>query len=217
MKTFSNRVRFAIASELCNSGEYAQAIQLLALVVHDYPDDIVLLSAIARIYLQMGNTTAANSLFDHVEQFIRQKYPGDDCDNDDKLKKQTLILLNTNRGYQALALGAFSQATTCFEKVLTYDKNNAMAVNNLSLGWLYSGHLQTAIKCLEDFINADMQLNLRHEVNIVNLCTLYDLACHDSTAKKRNLLVRVAPYLSDNFDLTAFKIPDLNVLSPPTL
>jgi len=83
-----------------------------------------------------------------------------------------------------------------FEKVLKLDKRNGMAINNLALGWLYNGHLQKAIKCLEDYVHEDLQTNIQNETVILNLCTLYDLSCHNSTAKKRTLLTTVAPYLN---------------------
>jgi len=208
MKRFSHRIIIVIASELCNASEYLQAIQLLSSVVRENTHDIVLLSALARIYLQIGNTVAANIIFNQIERDIINKYPEEDHMEDNIDKKQSLLLLNTNRGFQGLASGAFDRVISCFEKVLKIDKNNGMAANNLSLGWLYNGDLQKAIKCLEDFIHNDLQCNLRYETVILNLCTLYDLACHDSTSKKRNLLATVAPYLNDNFDINIFKIPD---------
>jgi len=88
-----------------------------------------------------------------------------------------------------------------------------MATNNLALGWLYNGKLQMAIKQLEDFLTEDLNTNLRFESTVLNLCTLYDLACHDSQLKKRQLLNQAARFLPDNFDLATFKLPDLNVIT----
>jgi tetratricopeptide (TPR) repeat protein len=211
LKNFANRVAFAVISELCNTGEFIQAIQLLGPIVKEYPNDIILLSSMARIYLQTGNVVAGDVIFNRIEEMILKNYP-ENSENSDA-KNQAYVILHSNRGYKSLSHGKFEEVTVHFQNVLKIDPNNAMATNNLALGWLYTGKLQQAIKCLEEFISSDFSTNLKYESTVLNLCTLYDLACHDSMLKKRHLLTQAARYLPDNFDLSTFKIPDITVTS----
>jgi len=192
-------------------GEYVQALQVLAPIVKEFPNDYVLLSSMARIFLQMGNVLAAETLFNRIEQEILKNYPEESELSDQK--KQAYVILYTNRGFKSLSGGAFSDVINHFQKVLELEPKNAMATNNLALGWLYNGKLQMAIKQLEDFLTEDLNTNLRFESTVLNLCTLYDLACHDSQLKKRQLLNQAARFLPDNFDLATFKLPDLNVIT----
>jgi len=210
LKPFSNRVAFAIINELCNLGEFVPALQLLAPMIKEYPNDFLLLSSMARIYLQMGNIIAAEAILNRIEQDILKSFPEDS--EPSVSKSQAYVLLHTNRGFKALSNGAFAEVIVHFQKVLELDPENAMATNNLALGWLYNGKLLTAIKCIEDFLTSDFNAHLRFEPVVINLCTLYDLAYHDSLLKKRQLLSQAGRYLPDNFDLSALKIPDVNVV-----
>lgn len=206
---------FAIINELCSTGEYIQALQLLSPIVKEYPNDWVLSSSLARIFLQMGNIVGAEAIFNKIEQYILDQYPENSEMSD--TKKQAYIIMHTNRGFKALSKGDFGDIIIHFQKVLEIDPLNPTATNNLALGWLYNGKLQLAIKQLEEFLSSDYNTNLRYEPTVLNLCTLYDLACHDSQQKKRQLLTAAARFLPDNFDLSSFKLPDLSITINPTL
>jgi len=119
-----------------------------------------------------------------------------------------------NAGYIAVGQGEFDKAREEFGLVISststnVDGNTVVAANNLALMHVYEGQLYKAIKFLEDFIGNNITHIQAWESIIFNLCTLYDLAWNDSIDKKCALLRQVKDFLTDDFDLSIFKIPEI--------
>ena len=101
-------------------------------------------------------------------------------------------------------MNKFEEAATEFEAVLEADPENIVAVNNLSVCWLYAGQLKRAITALEDVVRRDPHAT--SSAAIFNLITLYELAAEDVKSKKQLLSKLVTKYCSDDFNMTVLRL-----------
>jgi len=186
-----NRILFKIASRLVKEREYPSAVLLLQDVVQKYPNDVLLLSSLGRVQLQMGNVRAAAAVFKQAESIMKDE--------------ESSVLAEMNRGYLALALDQYTTAIDHFQAVLDKDPSNLVAVNNKAICLLYTCELGRAISTLEDLIRKDPQKNL-HEVLVFNLCTLYDLKSENSQEKKKSIMSLITRFATDSFDYSVLKL-----------
>jgi len=189
-----HRLMYQIATHLVNQREYVLAITMLEELVSRFPNDISVLSSLGRVHLQMGNSSAAITIFQKAEQANASERGLDE--------EVTLLM---NKGYLQLALEQYQSAIEAFEGVLKIRPNNIAAANNRSICWLYTCELSRAIASLEEVIQSNPENNLDESL-VFNLCTLYDLASDRSAEKKKNIMGLVAKYASDSFDFRVLKI-----------
>ena len=83
------------------------------------------------------------------------------------------------------------------------------ASNNLAICALYCCALKRAVSCLEGLLRQSPQKHMQ-DVILFNLCTLYDLACDNttSTLKKRVLQHMGSRYHLDHINPASFRIPN---------
>jgi hypothetical protein len=122
----------------------------------------------------------------------------------------------------------YKHAITSFEKVIELDTAAAAdpakalsmigsetgvgvvaASNNLAICALYCCALKRAVSCLEGLLRQSPQKHMQ-DVILFNLCTLYDLACDNttSTLKKRVLQHMGSRYHLDHINPASFRIPN---------
>jgi len=189
-----HRLMFQIATHLVNQREYVMALSMLEELASRFPTDILVLSSLGRVHLQMGNTQAASTIFQKAEQ----AQMGERGAEED-------VALQMNKGYLHLGLEQYKLAIEAFEGVLKIRPNNIAAANNRSICWLYTCELSRAIASLEEVIQNNPENNLDESL-VFNLCTLYDLASDRSADKKKNIMGLVAKHASDSFDFRVLKI-----------
>jgi tetratricopeptide (TPR) repeat protein len=192
-KLREERIIFLIINKFLELKEFPLALSLLSEIVSKNPNDPILLSAIGRIHLQMGNIRAASNIFKYIENFFSQT--------------EISSLISMNRGFLAFSLNQYSTAMNHFQLVI--DKglypSNIIAANNKAICLLYSCELTHAITLLENLIKQNPELNLREPI-VFNLCTLYDLKSENSQEKKKYILNLVTKFASDSFDFSVLKL-----------
>ncbi|KAJ2013701.1 hypothetical protein GGI06_003748 [Coemansia sp. S85] len=172
--------------EMGDSGAAAQILEGLD------SDDPLVLSAAARMHLQLGGIPAAERLFVRVEGMV---------DKDDKL---TLM----NRALYAVAAGKWETAREMFAKVQAAHPEHLAAGNNLALCDLYLGQPQSMLNGLQSLMSEAPAAAGTSEELVFNYCTGLDLhydgaRLRDAKAKK---LVEVATWAGDGFDTASFKL-----------
>ncbi|KAJ2332976.1 hypothetical protein GGI00_002548 [Coemansia sp. RSA 2681] len=154
-------------------------------------DDPLLLSAAARLYLQLGGIPDAERLFVRVEALAK----------DDKL---TMM----NRALYAVAAGKWESARDMFAAVAEGAHPERVAAgNNRALCDLYLGNPQAMLNGLQQLMNDAPAAAGTSEELVFNYCTGLDLhydgaRLRDAKAKK---LVEVATWAGDGFDTASFK------------
>lgn len=80
-------------------------------------------------------------------------------------------------------------------------------VNNMAICALYCCDVKKAVLCLEKIIQQDPERHLQNFV-VFNLCTLYDLACENTTSTRRKKILREVAerYELDHLDTRLFRI-----------
>eukprot|EP01126_Amoeba_proteus_P041827 TRINITY_DN4513_c0_g1_i3.p1 TRINITY_DN4513_c0_g1~~TRINITY_DN4513_c0_g1_i3.p1 ORF type:complete len:318 (+),score=51.32 TRINITY_DN4513_c0_g1_i3:599-1552(+) len=238
--TLSCRVAYCIVSNLMSKGDLLQALHVVyTMILPHFPDDVHVLSTMVRIFLQIGDSGSALEFVSKMEKIIlstyrvgdleelerrwklRQVIPntrgggggssgGHDDENSDQVKR-VLVDIFSDKAFILLTNDDYQSAGNFFSRILTIDPLNSEALSNYSLCLLYTGHLMDAIKLLEDtLVNPTLVIS---DPLIFNLCTLYDLAWANSSQKKEDLFLKMFPFLSDDFDVSVFKLnptPDLS-------
>eukprot|EP00003_Mantamonas_plastica_P032044 TRINITY_DN856_c1_g1_i4.p1 TRINITY_DN856_c1_g1~~TRINITY_DN856_c1_g1_i4.p1 ORF type:complete len:409 (+),score=125.89 TRINITY_DN856_c1_g1_i4:67-1227(+) len=121
------------------TGDLTSAFKCLAGFVEKNPQDVLLLSCIGRLHLQLGNVDSAEEMFQKAELCVT------------KGKRETSPMVLINRGYLALARGQYVDAIDHFENVRSKSRgSNMIASNNLAVAYLYSKELSKSIQALEE-------------------------------------------------------------------
>ncbi|TFK65594.1 hypothetical protein BDN72DRAFT_845332 [Pluteus cervinus] len=148
-------------------------------------------SAIARIYLQVGNLPMATQHFSIVAS---------DPEVDENTKDMNEALL-------ASAEGEWETATAALRRIVTRDPENYVAINNLSVTLLSQGDLSESIQVLEAALASSPSSVVVAEPYLFNLSTLYELRSAEAMEKKKNLLIEVAKWSGDGLRTTCLKMP----------
>ncbi|KAJ2005046.1 hypothetical protein GGI04_000838 [Coemansia thaxteri] len=170
----------------------ALATQVLDRLVSESPPDPLLLSAAARLYLQLGGISSAERLFVQVEGLATK---------DDKV---TLM----NRALYAVAAGKWDSAREMFAKIHADHPERVAAANNMALCDLYLGNPQAMLNGLKQLMAAAPTAAGTSELLVFNYCTGLDLhydgpRLRDAKVKK---MVEVATWAGDGFDTDSFKL-----------
>lgn len=188
------RILYSLGSCLLGMKHYGSAIEIYKkLIQKDEKNHVELLSAIGRIFLQMGDTDQASHYFHQVETSSSVSTDASRCQN--------LI----NRGLVALGNNQFSDAYKLFKEVIDIDKTNVVAVNNMAVCALYLGRLKESLSVLESLVHVDPARNLLDGV-LLNLSTLYELESSRALQKKQGILSLVGEHRGDGFNLTCLKL-----------
>ncbi|KAJ3533399.1 hypothetical protein NMY22_g7347 [Coprinellus aureogranulatus] len=203
------KVRFVYLRNFRDFPYHASGIHSCSHLLEPLCTNAALRSAIARIYLQCGNLTAASEHFRQVE---------DDPAADERQKLMNSAVLLS-------AEGDWDKAAAVLQGLLKNDAEDYVAVNNLAVALLNQGKLKDAIEVLENALKSSPSAVVVAEPFLFNLCrfpipssdpsiivfrvaaTLYELRSNVGFAKKRELLVEVAKWSGDGLKTTCLKLP----------
>ncbi|CAL9686155.1 unnamed protein product [Knipowitschia caucasica] len=191
-----SRVMYSTANCLLLMKDYILAVETYQSILRYEPEQRVqLLSAIGRIFLQIGDVKAAEKYFQDVEK-NSQMEENSPCHN-------TCILMN--RAFSFLSQNNYTDAHSSFTEVLQTDPKNPVANNNAAVCLLYLGRLKESLGQLEGLVQQDPAQYL-HESVLFNLTTMYELESSRSTQKKQALLEAVAGREGDSFNTQCLKL-----------
>jgi len=184
------RILLCIINMLILQKDYFLAIKLFEEALTKQPNNLQLLSALAKLQLQLGYLETAQNICTYIESVTPS------------LDKNIMALMN--RGFLAVANNRYEEAVDYFDKIVNLEPDNVAAINNRAVCYLYTENLGKAISTLEERIRQDPS-NVSESV-IFNLVTLYDLASEDIKSKKQLLSKLVAKYCSDDFNINCLRI-----------
>ncbi|TFK29705.1 hypothetical protein FA15DRAFT_609812 [Coprinopsis marcescibilis] len=186
------RVILILASQLVEMKECIAATRLLEpLCQQKDVSGPALRSAVARIYLQVGNLDMAGKHFEIVAE---------DPTVDERQKRMNAALL-------ASAQGDWASATSVLKEMIEKDNEDYAAVNNLSVALLSQGNLKEGIEVMETALKSSPSSVVVAEPFLFNLSTLYELQSTLGFEKKRQLLVEVAKWSGDGLKTSCLKLP----------
>jgi len=187
------RILYGIGNCLLSIKEYALAMKILSEIIKKEPENKpAILSAVGRLYLQLGDIPLAKKYFKKVEKISL----GD---------PKTLTISVMNRGFVASAEGKYAEAFENFLSVTKLDPENSSAWNNASVSLVFQGKVKEACTLLEKLIWKSPKMNL-HEDIIFNLCTIYELETSRALQKKQKLLDLVCRHRGDGFNVQSLKL-----------
>ncbi|XP_033843803.1 trafficking protein particle complex subunit 12 [Periophthalmus magnuspinnatus] len=195
-KSRLSRVMYSMANCLLLMKDYILAVETYQSIIQYEPKQKVqLLSAIGRIFLQIGDVKTAEKYFQDVEKVCQMKgcQPGD----------STCMVMN--RAFVYLSQNNYAEAHSSFTEVLQIDPKNPVANNNAAVCLLYLGRLKESLGQLEGLVQQDPAQYL-HESVLFNLTTMYELESSRSTQKKQALLEAVAGREGDSFNTQCLKL-----------
>lgn len=195
-KSRLSRVMYSMANCLLLMKDYILAVETYQSIIQYEPRQRVqLLSAIGRIFLQIGDVKTAESYFQDVEKACQMKgsQPSD----------STCMVMN--RAFVYLSQNNYTDAHSSFTEVLKTDPKNPVANNNAAVCLLYLGRLKESLGQLEGLVQQDPAQYL-HESVLFNLTTMYELESSRSTQKKQALLEAVAGREGDSFNTQCLKL-----------
>ncbi|KAL3288450.1 hypothetical protein HHI36_002895 [Cryptolaemus montrouzieri] len=176
------RVMHSIINCAISLKHYELAMDLLGqLCERDKVHRHMLLSALGRLHLQVGNISGAEACFKEARE-IKGGAPD----------LRELV----DRGLLSVAQNNFDEAFYNFQEASVLEPNNLMILNNMSVCLLYGGQLKEAISVLESAISVNPPHAL-HESLLLNLCTLYDMESSKGRMKKFALLRQISLYQAD--------------------
>ncbi|XP_036397870.1 trafficking protein particle complex subunit 12 [Megalops cyprinoides] len=188
------RVMYSMANCLLMMKDYVLAVETYHAITRYQPEQTgQLLSAIGRIFLQIGDIKTAEKYFEEVEKGTQSKGS----------EHSTFVLMN--RAFVYLSQNNYAEAHASFTEVLKIDPKNPVANNNAAVCLLYLGRLKESLGQLEGLVQQDPALYL-HESVLFNLTTMYELESSRSTQKKQALLEAVACREGDSFNTQCLKL-----------
>uniref|UniRef100_A0A8C6V3U5 Trafficking protein particle complex subunit 12 n=1 Tax=Neogobius melanostomus TaxID=47308 RepID=A0A8C6V3U5_9GOBI len=195
-KSRLSRVMYSMANCLLLMKDYILAVETYQSIIQYEPRQRVqLLSAIGRIFLQIGDVKTAESYFQDVEDACQMKgsQPSD----------STCMVMN--RAFVYLSQNNYTEAHSSFTEVLKTDPKNPVANNNAAVCLLYLGRLKESLGQLEGLVQQNPAQYL-HESVLFNLTTMYELESSRSNQKKQALLEAVAGREGDSFNTQCLKL-----------
>lgn len=184
------RMCLVIASQLAEMKDFTAAASLLE-PLYKTSSSPVLLSAIARIYLQAGNLYSATRVFERVAA---------NPDTEPSLKLSNSAML-------ASANGDWRASTELYAQLMLKDRDDIIAINNYAVALLSQGRLKEGIHVLETALQASPSAITTTEPYLFNLSTLYELRSGLAAHKKRDLLIEVAKWSGDGVRPACLKLP----------
>ncbi|KAJ9587885.1 hypothetical protein L9F63_018666, partial [Diploptera punctata] len=197
------RVLHSIVNCALYQKDYSLAVEVLELLLNsrDWGNHHkrALQSALGRVYLQLGDVTAAEKNFSIARDLKHQQTTQSGSSVASDLRD--LI----DRGLMAVAQNAFQEAYDCFQKASALDPANIMLLNNMGVCLLYLGRLKDALNLLEGAVNNNPIQGL-HESLLLNVCTLYELESSYSNQKKLDMLRLLSQYKGDGVCVACLKL-----------
>ncbi|XP_015601566.1 trafficking protein particle complex subunit 12 [Cephus cinctus] len=150
----------------------------------------ILISAIGRAYLFLGDVSAAEKKF---------------AIGTDSRENPTTVREHMDNGLIAVAQNAFQEAYNSFKKASAIEPSNITVINNMAVCLLYTGQLKAAVHLLENAIARNPAKSLQEAV-LLNICTLYELHTTHCKQPKLHLLRQLNRYKGDATSIQCLKL-----------
>lgn len=188
------RVLYAILNCVLSQRDYILAVSILNILLEKSKENSPqLLSALGRIYLQLGDANYAQECFSKAATISCEK------------SQQLHVEENINKALLAIAHNNCEEAYKHYQQAYTLSPNNAMLANNMAVCLLYMGRLKESLALLEKTIQKNPSACL-HDGILFNICTLYELESSRCSQKKLSMLELVSKYAGDSFNVSCLKI-----------
>ncbi|KAI9314637.1 hypothetical protein BX666DRAFT_1862557 [Dichotomocladium elegans] len=192
------QVHLVLATHFLDMGDFASAAEVLEMIRRqfDLDDDLDVLSALGRLHLQLGNISTAENLYTQIEE--RQP-----LQNRSACVTETIAI---NRSFLLIAKGDWVQAAETLQGVLSANKDNLLAMNNLAVCQVYLGQLESAMELLTIMTTENPTSAGTCAAALTNLCTLFELRFDAANEKKVELMRQIARWVGDSFQADCLKL-----------
>jgi len=158
-------------------------------------------SSLGRVYLQLGDVTAAAACFAQAKALFDKL--GSASSNDDE-NGLLALELRIDQAFLRIAGNSFEEALAILREANSAFPDNATVINNMAVCLLYTGKLSEAIGLLESNLTQNPTDFLR-ETQVLNLATLYELESSYASQKKQSLLDFMSRYSGDGANVSCLK------------
>ncbi|CDH51222.1 hypothetical protein RO3G_00406 [Lichtheimia corymbifera JMRC:FSU:9682] len=189
------QVYLVLATQFIEINDYASAASTMDMVRKhfDAENNVDILSALGRLYLQLGDVERAEKMYSEIEQ-RQEKTPAIE------------EMIKVNRAFLCIAKGEWSQAAEILQTVLQANKDNLLAMNNLAVCQVYLGQLGSALDLLSIMTTDNPTSAGTCATALMNICTLFELRYDSATEKKVELMKQVSRWVGDSFQVDCLKL-----------
>ncbi|KAJ8656236.1 hypothetical protein O0I10_008030 [Lichtheimia ornata] len=189
------QVYLVLATQFIEINDYASAASTMDMVRKhfDAENNVDILSALGRLYLQLGDVERAEKMYSQIEQ-RQEKTPAIE------------EMIKVNRAFLCIAKGEWSQAAEILQAVLQANKDNLLAMNNLAVCQVYLGQLGSALDLLSIMTTDNPTSAGTCATALMNICTLFELRYDSATEKKVELMKQVSRWVGDSFQVDCLKL-----------
>ncbi|KAK7305980.1 hypothetical protein VNO77_43894 [Canavalia gladiata] len=171
--------------------EFGVCLSLMNDLLSRDSSDLLLISQLGYVQLQIGDLEGAKVSFSKVE--------GEGKNNGSLSEVEFKNLVNRNKALVYLVGKDYVSAVREYEECIERDHSDIVAVNNKALCLMYLRDLSDSIKVLENALERVPTVAL-NETLVVNLCSMYELAYVNHSDIKRTLSSWIARVAPDDFD-----------------
>ncbi|KAI9490515.1 hypothetical protein BDB00DRAFT_768736 [Zychaea mexicana] len=193
------QVYLVMATQMMEMNDYTGAASTMEMVSKQFgtkkdgKQDLDILSALGRLYLQLGDIESAEKIYGQV-------------DKEGSQNEAIVETVQMNRAFLLMAKGEWNQAAAVLRGILEANKENLLVVNNLAVCYVYLGQISTAIELLSTMTTQNPTSAGTCETAVMNLCTLYELRYDPATGHKVNVMKQVARWVGDSFQADCIKL-----------
>ncbi|KAF9982265.1 Trafficking protein particle complex subunit 12 [Mortierella antarctica] len=198
----TGQLHLMVLNYLVEIKDYPAATRHARDLAKKYSQDINFRSGLGRLYLQLGDVDRADKEFKELEDFVKSHLEHHSPTEQAHFKLQ----LTMNEALLAVTQGRWLAAKSAFEEVLVQEPENLAATNNLAVCELYAGQLNDAIPRIEKLMFAYPTSAGTSEALVFNMATLFELRTEGSMRRKQQMMVEVAKWAGDQFNVSTFKI-----------
>ncbi|KAF9574831.1 hypothetical protein EC968_005309 [Mortierella alpina] len=201
-KDITGQLHLMVLNYLVELKDYPAATRHARELAKKYSQDINFRSGLGRLYLQLGDVDRADKEFKELADLVKSHLKHHSATEQAHFKLQ----LTMNEALLAVTQGRWLAAKGAFEEVLVQEPENLVATNNLAVCELYAGQLNDAIPRMEKLMFAYPTSAGTSEALVFNMATLFELRTEGSLRRKQQMMVEVAKWAGDQFNVSTFKI-----------
>lgn len=182
-----SRILISIANCALFMKNFSLVIDILEQLRQSSEAKETLVSAMGRVYLTLGDVSAAEQKFSEIRKGVAS------------------LREYVDRGLTAIAQNAFQEAYECFSNALKLQPTNIMLINNLAVCLLYLGKLDDAVRLMDGAVEKN-PMEVLQESLLLNVSTLYELHTTHSKQSKLELLRQLNRCKGDSIDMQCLKL-----------
>ncbi|KAK6924118.1 hypothetical protein RJ641_010318 [Dillenia turbinata] len=180
--------------------EFSVTLKLVTELIRRDSDDVIMLSKLGYIQMQLGDLDGSKRSFDLVEELIKAGKGGALWS-----EVQLRNLVSRNKALEYLVAKDYVSAVREYDECVERDGSDIVAINNKALSLMYLRDLADSVKVLESSLESVPTVAL-NETLVVNLCSMYELAYVNHPDIKRTLSKWIARVAPDDFDASCTRI-----------